>query len=184
MRPSNEQTMASHPGSTFGKREVHRVWKERGSIFVCISQLRGLSVVLCLALLGAGLALAGFRSIDAAPSGGLLLAVVLALLSFASLWWAICMLRAVAAQRPVLRLDAGRLVVHYASGDVVLHWDDVSLSFGPLFLSIREHTADPTVRQQRVQELSVPHLLLPGGSSGLKEAIASVRPDVLERGTA
>jgi hypothetical protein len=184
MRPSNEKAMTSHPGNPFGKREVHRVWSERGSIFVCISQLRGLSVVLFFLLLSAALGLAGFRSIDAVRSGGLLIAVALALLSFASAWWAVRTLRAVASQRPVLRLDPGRFVVHRASGDVVLNWEDVSLAFGPLFLSIRERTGDRGARQQRVEELSVPHLLLPGGSSGLKEVIAAVRPDVLARSTA
>jgi hypothetical protein len=184
MRPGNEQAMASHPGTTFGKREVHRVWSERGSVFVCMSQLRGLSVGLFFLLLSAALGLAGFRSINAAPSGGLLIAVGLALLSFASLWWAARTLRAVATRRPVLRLDPRRFVVHRASGDVVLHWEDVSLAFGPLFLSIRERTGDRGARQQRIEELSVSHLLLPGGSSGLKKAIASVRPDALERSTA
>jgi hypothetical protein len=176
--------MASHLGTPFGKREAHRVWSERGSVFVCISQLRGLSVVLFLLLLSAALGLVGFRSINAAPSGGLLIAVGLALLSFASLWWAVRTLRAVATRRPVLRLDPRRFVVHRGSGDVVLHWEDISLAFGPFFLSIKERTADRGARQHTVEELSVPHLLLPGGSSGLKKAIASVRPDVLERSAA
>ena len=173
--------MASDSDTTFGKREVHRVWSERGSIFVCISQLRGWSVVLFSALLSAALGLAGFHLIEGTPSGGLLVGVGLVLLSFASLWWAVRTLRAVATQRPVLRLDPGRFVVHRASGDVVLHWEDVSLAFGPLFLNISERAADRVARQQSVHELAVPHLLLPGGSSGLRKAIASVRPDVLER---
>jgi hypothetical protein len=184
MPPGNEQAMASPPGTTFGKREVHRVWSERGSIFICISPLRGLSVALVFLLLSAALGLVGFRSINAAPSGGLLVAIGLALLSFASLWWAVRTLRAVATQRPVLRLDPHRLVVHRASGDVVLHWEDISLAFGPIVLSIKARTADRAARQQTVEELSVAHLLLPGGSSGLKKAIASVRPGVLERSTA
>ena len=181
MPPTHEQAMASHSGTTFGKREMHRVWSQRGSVFVCVSQVRGWTVVVLLGLLSAGLGLAAFRSMETAPPGGLYLAVALAILSFASLWWALRTARAVAMHRLVMRLDPRRFVVHGASGDVVLRWEDVSLAFGPAFLTISGRPGDRAAERQSFQEVSVPLLLLPGGSAGLKKAIASVRPDALDR---
>jgi hypothetical protein len=175
--------MGPHPGTTFGKREIHRVWSEQRGVFVCASRVRGWTVALLFALVSAGLGLAAFRLIEAAPSGGVFVAVGLALLSFASLWWALRTLRAVATRRPLMRLEPGRLAVHAASGDIVFHWEDVSLAFGRFYLTIRESENRGT-EQQAPRKISVPVLLLPGGSAGLRRTIASVRPDVLDRSAA
>jgi len=176
--------------SGFGKREVHRLWTQRlQGETVSLSPARGWVLGALLALLAflfAGVAM--LLASGAAPSlpfvlpgaAVLLLAVAAAALALASLWGALRTLRVTLRQGPALRLDPSRIVLRTRSGDVVLPWDDVTLSFGKFFLKIRAPRPRSAAGQPAApMEVLIPTLLVSGGATELREAIRRVRPEKL-----
>lgn len=175
--------------SHFGKRELHRVWTDRRQVghSVSVSGERGW---LAIALLGlatislgrwAALMAVGEAAPALPPSFALLFTLIIAAIALAALSAALCVLRALLRQGPVLRMDGERMVLRTKSADIALPWEDVSLSFGPLFLTIAAHPSRPLPHGAEIpREILVPVLLLPGGAQGLREAVRNVRPDALE----
>jgi hypothetical protein len=173
--------MAFDSGTTFGKREIHRVWSDRARAgeTVSVSAARGWLAVGLLALASAGLGWLAFTLVGGAQSRmEILLAIAAALASFALLWVALRVAASVTRPGPVLRLDPNRLVLRSASGQIVLPWEDVSLSLGRMFLSIRVGRRAPP-GDAPPQDILVPVLLLPGGAAGVRQAIDRVRPGAL-----
>lgn len=175
----------------FGKRAIYRVWSDelRGGEFVWLSQARGWSAI----ALFAGLAIACLRAAILAGAGGIpalvpsfagapvIIAVLLGGVGAACLWGAIHVLRSLLRPGPLFRLDPTRIVLRAPSGYIVLAWEDLTLSFGRIFMTItvrrtRFHSADRAVPD----EILVPMLLLSGGTSGVRNAIRRVRPELLK----
>jgi hypothetical protein len=173
--------MAFDSGTTFGKREISRVWSERarGGEAVFVSRVRGWgAAALLLAASGAAGWLA-FTRLSGTPSGPtILVAIGAATASFALLWMALRVLAAVWRPGPVLRLDPSRIVLRTAAGQVVLPWEDVTLVFGRAVLTIG---VGPSARAETdtPPEIFVPTLLLPGGAAGLRAGVRRIRPDAV-----
>ena len=177
--------MALQSGTTsFGKREIHRVWSERakGGVSVFVSRRRGAAASMLLGLISAGLGVLAFRfAIDAPTPREIFVGIALAGLSFASLWATLRVLRAATKRGPVLRLDPSRMVVCTTSGELFFPWENVSLTLGPAFLTIRTRPTGRRAEAASPREIVVPVLLLRGGAAGLREAIRGVRPDALQQ---
>jgi hypothetical protein len=132
----------------------------------------GLGALLALVALlfgGAGILLASGSApppqIDLPGAAILLLAVAAGALALGSLWAALRILRATVRHGPVLRLDPSCIVLRTRSGDVVLPWDDVTLSFGKYFLKIhaprsRAVSAQPAA----LMKVVIPTSLVSGGA--------------------
>jgi hypothetical protein len=174
--------MAFDSGTTFGKRDISRVWSERarGGEAVSVSRVRGWSAAALLLLASAAAGWLAFTRLSEPPSQTtIIVAIGAAAASFALLWMALRVLAAVWRPGPVLRLDPTRIVLRGAAGQIVLPWEDVSLVFGRVYLTIG---VGPTARLAEAgtpREIFVPVLLLPGGASGLRDAVRRVRPDVI-----
>lgn len=175
--------------SGFGKREVHRLWTQRlQGETVSLSPARGWAFAALLAMLA--LLLAGTAMLLAsgvAPSlqfslprpAVLVLTVAAATLALASLWAALRILRVTLRQGPVLRLDPSRVVLRTRWGDVVLPWEDVTLSSGKFFLEIRAPRTRVSGQLAAPTEIRIPTLLVSGGAAELRNAIRRVWPDRL-----
>jgi hypothetical protein len=185
----HDQVMAAGTStSQFGKRAIHEVWSDRdGGEAIYVSALRGWSIVFVLAVLAVVLAGVAIGVTRNAPSAELtplrsvaaiIMAVAPALFALVLIWLTGPILRALLQPGPVMRLDPRRLVMRSRFGDVVATWEEVALAFGPVFLRIRFKGAG---MEDMPEEVLVPLVLLPGGATGLREAIRRVRPDVLAR---
>ena len=185
----HDQAMAAGTGtSQFGKRAIHAIWTDRdGGEAIHVSAVRGWSIVFVLAglaLILAGVAIGVTRNAPSAEPTSLhsvaAIAMALAPAMFALLliWLTGPILRMLLQPGPVLRLDPQRLVMRTRFGDVVAAWEEVALAFGPVFLRIRFKGSGA---EEMPEEVLVPLLLLPGGATGLRDAIRRVRPDILAR---
>ena len=176
--------------SGFGKRAIHRVWSDglREAEFVCLSPIRAwtaITLLLVVSLLCRRAAY-GFAARDLwpaqpayspAPAAATLLAVAA---GCASLWAAYRVLSSVLRPGPVLRLDPSRLVLRTRDGHLVLTWEEVTVSLGRLFLTLRaRRAAGSKAGLVDPDEILVPVFLIEGGPAALRAAIGRVRPDRL-----
>jgi len=190
MSPVEQRTPLAVNSTTsgFGKRAIHRVWSDelRGGEFVWLSQGRGwVAVALFTGLATACLRAAILGFADPAPvpafaGAPVLIAALFGGIGAALLWAALHVLRSLLKPGPVLRLDPSRIVFRAASGHIVLAWEDLTLSFGRLFLRIRVRSSRGQSADRTIpDEILVPFLLLSGGASGVRNAVGRVRPELL-----
>jgi hypothetical protein len=176
--------------SGFGKREIHRVWTERGEEGeqFSISGWRAWAAVALLALAAIVLGRTAALLATGGPISALgdlpavlriFLALAASVLGLVSLAAASRVVRLAVRRGPVLRLEPSRIVLRAPPGHVVLNWEDVRLKFSLLFLRVGIVRSHRQAGAEMPREILVPVLLLPGGAAGLRDAIRRVRPGAL-----